>query len=139
MHTGYGGHAGPRGTKVESKSRDGDEWVIRFGSLSRDPANHLVFGPGDSKFELKFYHREGPPSRIDSYPFTSWIFLMAPLIAYKPHSNDPEAPMLNGSRVNEDAREITPRKSRKTVRNSGLRSGSYALTRLFSSETVNQN
>ena len=54
---------------------------------------------------------------------------MVLLIAYIPHSNDPEAPILN-----EDAHEVT---LRKIVRNSGLRSGSYALTRQFSSETVN--
>ena len=56
---------------------------------------------------------------------------MVLIIAYIPHSNDPEAPMLNGG-----AHEIT---LRKIVRNSGLRSGSYAFIRQFYSETVNQN
>ena len=72
-----------------------------------------------------------PPSRIDSSAFTSWIFLMVLIIAYTPYFNNPEAPMLNG-----DAHEIT---LRKIVRNSGLRSGDYALTRQFSSEAVYQN
>lgn len=56
---------------------------------------------------------------------------MVLIIAYTPYFNNPEAPMLNG-----DAHEIT---LRKIVRNSGLRSGDYALTRQFSSEAVNQN
>lgn len=86
-------------------------------------------GSGSARGVQLLYHRGVPPSRIDSSAFTSWIFLMVLIIAYIPHSNDPEAPILN-----EDAHEVT---LRKIVRNSGLRSGSHALTRQFSSETVN--